>query len=124
MNGQAAMSKLTKFLAFVKDELLDEAAEESLRVSKELDFPLLKMFAHLSDETLIEMSKKSIGEFADSMADGTYMEKQLVKLKKWEEDKLEGGISKEQIQPTDLVMMYAAQKKAMHKFIPRFTRDP
>jgi PAS domain S-box-containing protein len=124
MNGRAAMSKLTQFLAFVKDELIEEAATESLRVSQELDFPLMRMFNHLSYETLIEMTKKSIREFADTMANGTYMEKQLSNLKKWEEDKLEGGITKEQIQPTDLVLAYAAQKKAMHKFIPRFTSDP
>jgi PAS domain S-box-containing protein len=124
MNGQATMGKLTQFLAFVKDELIEEAAKESLRVSKELDFPLMRMFNHLPNEILIEMTKKSIREFADSMADGTYMEKQLGNLKKWEEDKLEGGITKDQIQPTDLVLVYAAQKKAMHKFIPRFTREP
>lgn len=124
MAGQAVMSKLTKFLAFLNEECLEEAARESLRAAKEINFPLMQYFNHLPDETLVPMGMKSLREFAESMADGTFMEKQQVNLKKWEDDKMEGGISKENIQPTDLIMMYTAQKKALHKFIPRFTKDP
>lgn len=118
------MSKLTKFLAFINKECLEEVAKESLRISKEMNFPLMQLFNHLPDETLIPMGMKSLREFAESMADGSFMEKQMINLKKWEEDKLDGGLSKDSIQPTDLILMYAAQKKALHKFIPRFTKDP
>jgi PAS domain S-box-containing protein len=124
MAQQAAMAKLTAFLAFINKECLEEAAKESLRTAKEIDFPLMQFFKHLPDETLVQMGMKSLCEFAESMADGTFMEKQEVNLKKWEDDKMDGGISKESIQPTDLIMLYTAQKKALHKFIPRFTKDP
>ncbi|MGZ5188594.1 MAG: sensor histidine kinase, partial [Kaistella sp.] len=124
MAGQVVMSKLTKFLAFINEECLEEVARESLRAAKEINFPLMQFFNHLPDETLVAMGMKSLREFAGSMADGTFMEKQQVNLKKWEDDKMEGGISKENIHPTDLIMIYTAQKKALHKFIPRFTKDP
>jgi PAS domain S-box-containing protein len=117
------MSKLTKFLAFIKNECLQEAASESLRISRELNFPLMQQFSHLPEETLLDMGMKSLIEFSDSMSDGSFMEKQKENLKKWEDDKLD-NLSKESIQPTDLVMIYAAQRKALHKFIPRFTKDP
>jgi PAS domain S-box-containing protein len=124
MTRQAAMGKLTEFLAFINTECLEDAAKETLRIAKEIDFPLMRLFMHLPDETLVEMGIKSLAEFAASMADGTFMEKQAANLKKWEDDKMEGGISKENIQPTDLIMVYTTQKKALHKFIPRFTKDP
>ncbi|HET6991966.1 MAG TPA: ATP-binding protein [Bacteroidia bacterium] len=118
-----SMEKLTGFLAYIRENHLEEAAKESLRVSREMNFPLMQLFAHIPDETLLPASMKSIAEFADSLADGSFMEKQLENLQKWEDDKLE-GISKDMIQPTDLVMVYAAQKKSLHKFIPLYTSDP
>src|ERR1044071_7040822 len=124
MTRQAAMGKLTEFLAFINKECLEDAAKETLRIAKEIDFPLMRLFKHLPDETLVQMGMESIRAFGTSMADGTFMEKQAVNLKKWEDDNMGGGISKESIQPTDLVMIYTMQKKALHKFIPRFTQNP
>lgn len=124
MMRQAAMGKLTEFLAFINKECLEDAAKETLRIAKEIDFPLMRLFKHLPDETLLQMGMESLREFCTSMADGTFMEKQVINLKKWEDDTMDGGISKASIQPTDLVMVYTMQKKALHQFIPRFTKDP
>ncbi|MDQ3110266.1 MAG: ATP-binding protein [Bacteroidota bacterium] len=118
------MSTLIKFLAFIKQECLEEAAIERLRISKEINSPLLSHFSHLPPETLIGMSMKSFSEFADSMAEGNYIEKQKENLKNWEGNQSGNGLTKENIQPSDLIMMYAAQKKALHKFLPRFAKDP
>jgi PAS domain S-box-containing protein len=119
---QISMERLTKFLLFIKDKHLEEAAKENLRVSRQMNFPLMKLFAHIPDEILLPQSMKALAEFADSLADGTFMAKQLVNLQKWEDDKLE-GISKNDIQPTDLVMVYTAQKKSLYKFLPGYTSD-
>lgn len=124
MAVETAMNNLTGFLAFVNKECLEEAAKENMREARAINFPLLKMFKDLPEKELIQLYMKSIREFALSMADGTFMEKQQLGLKKWEEDKMDHGVKKENIQPTDLIMMYATQRKAMNKFIPRFTKDP
>ncbi len=118
------MQKLIKFLSYIKDTRLEEAARESLRISREMDFPLMKLFASVPDEVLIPQSMKSLRDFAGQLEDGTYREVQEENLRKWEEDRLDGGIPKESIQPTDLVLIYVAQKKALHRFIPDYTSDP
>jgi PAS domain S-box-containing protein len=123
MIAQTNTGKLAGFLAFIKNEILDEVAAESIRVSREINFPLMQLFAHLPDAELIGLSKKSITEFADSVADGSFIEKQLTSLKNWEEDKIGDGLRKDSIQPSDLILAYTARKKAFHRFIPRYTSD-
>jgi PAS domain S-box-containing protein len=118
------MQKLREFLSYIKDNRLEEAARESIRISREMNFPLMRLFADIPDEALIPQSMKSISDFADQLQDGTYHQVQEENLKKWEEDRLDGGIPKDSIQPTDLVLIYVAQKKAMHRFIPDITSDP
>jgi PAS domain S-box-containing protein len=116
-------SNLSAYLAFVKKNKLEEVARESLHLSRELKIPLLELFKDLPDEVIIPRSMKSMSDFADQLADGSFISRQKENLQKWEDDKLE-GVSKDQIQPTDLVLIYTAQKKALHKFIPAYTSDP
>ncbi len=118
------MNKLTGFLAFITNEIAEEAAREIVRISKELNFPLLHCVKHLSDDVLVEMNIKLLKEFYSSLKAGTYMEDQRAKLHRWEEDNIDHGIKKEDIHPTDLIMMDVAKKKALHKFIPHYTREP
>jgi PAS domain S-box-containing protein len=117
------MEKLISYLNFIKANHLEDAAKKSIKVSREMDFPLMRMFAHIPDEVLVPQSMKSIGDLVTNLQDGSYLEKQKESLQKWEDDKLE-GISKNDIQPTDLVVIFAAQKKALHSFLPLYTKDP
>jgi two-component system sensor histidine kinase/response regulator len=116
------MEKLIDFLKFIQKNHIEEVARQSLKDSREMNLPILKMFAHVPDEVLIPQSIKGINDFVDSLVDGTYAEKQLASLKLWEEDKLP-GIKKEDIEPTDLVLIYVIQKKGYFKFIPLYTKD-
>ncbi|CAN5810795.1 hypothetical protein BH11BAC7_BH11BAC7_31440 [soil metagenome] len=115
------MRNLTGFLAFVSSECLEEAAKENLIESRASGFPLFKKFVHLPEDELIQLYIKSLKEFSSSVADGTFMEKQMLTLKSWGEDNVERGVKKEDIHPCDLILMYSAQKKALSKFIPRYT---
>ncbi len=116
------MEKLIDFLKFIQKNHIEEVARQSLKDSREMNLPILKLFAHVPDEVLIPQSIKGINDFVDSLVDGTYAEKQLASLKLWEEDKLP-GIKKEDIEPTDLVLIYVIQKKGYFKFIPLYTKD-
>ncbi|HTA82986.1 MAG TPA: ATP-binding protein, partial [Bacteroidia bacterium] len=116
------MEKLIDFLKFIQKNHIEEVARESLKDSREMNLPILKLFAHVPDEVLIPQSIKGINDFVDSLVDGTYLEKQMASLKLWEEDKLP-GIKKEDIEPTDLVLIYVIQKKGYFKFIPLYTKD-
>src|ERR1041385_4317615 len=117
------MKKLIDYLEFIKANCLEEAARKSLQVSREMNFPLMRIVEKMPDEVLIPQSMKSISDMAANLADGSYIAKQKESLQKWEDDQLP-GISKHDIQPTDLVLIYAAQKKSLHSFLPRYTSDP
>src|SRR6185312_1001003 len=116
------MEKLIEFLKYVRDNHVEELARESIKNSKEMKLPILKLFEHLPEEALIQQSIKGTHDFVDTLVDGTYQEKQMANLKLWEEDKLP-GISKDSIEPTDLVLIYIIQKKGYFKFIPQYTKD-
>ncbi|HEU4718101.1 MAG TPA: hypothetical protein VFU15_09715, partial [Bacteroidia bacterium] len=113
------MKNLAGFVSFIRDHRLEAVARESMRVARGMDIPLLRFFEHIPDDVLLVQSMKSISDFATSLEDGTYISRQMENLQKWEDDKLD-GISKDSIQPTDLVMIYAAQKKAYYRFLPQY----
>jgi signal transduction histidine kinase len=116
------MEKLIEFLQYVRKNHVEALAKETLRDCREMDVPLLKLFANVPEEVLLAQSIKGIHDFVDSLMQGTYEQKQLDNLKLWEEDKLP-GISKNSISPTDLVFIYLIQKRAYFNFIPQYTKD-
>ncbi len=117
---------LQSYSNFLRENLLRELAEENLHQSLAMDIPLVKLMmkslSHLSHEQLVEMTMKSTGEFLLSLENGTTIERAKANLKLWEEDKLP-GIKKEDIHPSDIILLYAAQKRALLKFLPDFTND-
>ncbi len=116
------MEKLSKYLIFIKENHLEAAGKESMRLVFELKLPLMKLFVNMPEEVLLEQSMKSIGEFAENLADSSYFVKQQESLKLWEEDKIP-GIPPNAIEPSDLVLIYTLQKKWMLKFLPLYTSD-
>jgi PAS domain S-box-containing protein len=116
------MSELHTFLIHLKNNHLEEAARESIRISREVDFPLIRRYKHIPVEELLPQSMQSIAEMTDSLVDGTYVEKQKAGLRRFEEGPVE-GIPKEDITPADLVMIFAVRRAAFRKFIPAYTKD-
>lgn len=114
------MEKLKRFLKFIKKNHLEDVARENLRVSKELNLPLMKYFSFMPEETLITMSIKSGEEFIDSVLDDTYREKQKISLQQWQEDKLP-GIPKGGVTLNDLILVYSATRTGYAKYLPEFT---
>ncbi len=116
------MEKLTKYLIFIKENHLEAAAKESIRLAFELKLPIMKLVANMPPEVMLEQSIKSIREFAENLADSTYLEKQKESLKLWEEDKVP-GLPPNAVEPSDLVLIYTLQKKWMLKFLSLYTSD-
>lgn len=116
------MEKLIGFLKYIQVHHLQDVAKASLKEAKTMDLPLLKLFAHIPEEALLQQSVKGINDFVENLIDGTYQQKQIANLKLWEEDKLP-GLSKDSIEPTDLVLAFVIQKRAYFKFIPEYTGD-
>lgn len=116
------MEKLTKYLLFIKDHHIEEVAQDNLRNARAMNLPLMKLVEGMPEEMLIKQTQKSIRDFADQMADGTYLEKSSEALKKWENDELP-ELKNHSIEAEDLVLIYPLQRKMFYNFLPRYTSD-
>lgn len=116
------MSELTDYVRYLKKERLTELAQKNLEIVNGMNVPLMRMFAHLSDEVLLEMTKKNLGEFLSGLEVGNALEMAEASTKKWEADEIP-ELPQGSVQPVDLVYIYAAQRKALLHFIPDYTPD-
>ncbi len=124
------MKDLKSFAEYLRTTRLRELTIEYLGIIKTMDIPLIKLVLErniipsLSDEKSIEMTMVSLGKFLASLVDDTFLDNIKVGLKQWEEDKLPiPGLSKHDIIPADLILIYFAQKKALYKFLPDYTQE-
>jgi signal transduction histidine kinase len=113
---------LKKFMAFVRKGHLDALARKNISLVKTLDIPLLRLFSHLTDEDMFPMTRTNLDQFLKDFEDGRAYEVAAENLIKWENDELP-GISKNDIEPSDLVFISVAQKQSLISFIPEFTKD-
>lgn len=118
------MKELQKFSTYLRTNHLVPVAKENLRLAKTMNIPLMKLpaIANLTEKQLLEMGTASMNKFLISLEDNSAYKIAAESLKNWEKDKLP-GISKYDIQPADLILVYAAQKKALMKFLPPYTTN-
>jgi PAS domain S-box-containing protein len=114
------MKNLKTFAAFLKNEKLTPYSQDSIALAKEMNIPVMKLFKDLSEEQLLHMSMNTNLHFLDSLIDDTALQNAGTNLKLWEENKMP-GISRTDIQPSDLVLAYALQKKIMLTYLSQYT---
>ena len=114
---------LTKDLAaFLLDQRLQEAAEKYLKLVRDLNLPLLKMFAHLPEEALFELAKQGLEKFLKGIVDDTAWENASASIVQYKADQIP-GIAREKVEISDIVLVYSAQKQLLVKFLPEYTQD-
>jgi len=122
------MKTLKDFVIYVRKNRLKEYAGYYTKVIMGMDIPLLKLVIEkglmkdISEEAMKQRTMDSQEKFLLSLEDGTALENTKASLKMWEEDKMP-GISRNDIIPADLILIYAAQKQAILHFLPDFTTD-
>lgn len=110
------------FAIYILDNHLVAYVQEQLRVSREVNLPLLKFFAHLTEEQLLELGMPGHIEFL------TYASKNELKalmensLRKWREDQLE-VISRDAIAAEDITLITYVRKQALLKFLPAYAES-
>lgn len=118
------MKTLREYSAYLRRELLDDLASENMRLAISMKIPLVELIMKSMGDAwatgLLERTKKSLSDFLLSLEEGTALDKAKESIKRWEEDKLT-DIRKQDVHPSDLILIYACQKKAIYKFLPRFT---
>jgi PAS domain S-box-containing protein len=107
---------LRDYAAFLQREHLDDLAALNLRLARESETPLLKLFAGVPDEVLLAGTRDGLVKLLEGLQAGTAEAQLLETLRLWEADQLP-GIPKDAIEPADLVRGNAAQKQAMLSFL-------
>ncbi|HXP52818.1 MAG TPA: PAS domain S-box protein [Bacteroidia bacterium] len=119
---------LGDFAKYLREKKLREYSVYYMDVIKTMNIPLMKLaiekglIKNMSDENSIKMTMDSQAKFLLSLEDNTAIANAKMSLKMWEEDKIP-GIGKNDILPSDLVLIYAAQKKAIFSFLPEYAAN-
>lgn len=114
------MNKLAAFAAFVRQQKLEEYADEELKLVESREIPIMKLFTHLTPEQLRAQTIQGLQTFLASLENGTALQIAEESLRLWEADQLP-GVPKNAIHPSDLVQLYYVQKVSLIHFIPSFT---
>jgi PAS domain S-box-containing protein len=122
MNLNQQTSVVTEFATYLQDHHLEALAAENLRLNHAFGSPLLKLFAHVPEADMQRMGVEGMATFLTDLAAGRALAVYEETLKAWAEDRLP-GIPRDAVEPADLVLVYAAQKQAILKYLPHFTRD-
>ncbi len=124
------MKNLKEYTKYLRENRLRDFSVYYIDEVKRLEIPLVNLIIKkgiiksLTDESSITMTMESMGRFLVSLEDGTMIENTRKSLKLWEEGKIPmPGIGKNDILPSDLILIYAAQKKAVFHFLPDFSND-
>src|SRR6185312_2077314 len=122
------MRTLESFARYLREKRLEDLSAYYVDRIKEMDIPLVKLLMEkgvvkdISDRATHKMTMESLGRFLQSLEDGTTISNTRLSLKNWAEDKIP-GIGRHEIHPSDLILVYAAQKSAILHFLPDFTED-
>jgi PAS domain S-box-containing protein len=120
------MENLKTFSKYLRTRYLPELTKEYLEIIQSLEIPIVKLimeknlFPGMNEEKGFEMAKLGLEKFLNSIEQETLFEEAKKGLELWEQDKIP-GISKHDIHPSDIVLIYSAQKIALLKFLPLYT---
>ncbi|MNS17504.1 Signal transduction histidine-protein kinase BarA [compost metagenome] len=113
---------LRQFARYLKDHHLEALAQENLRRSRALDTPVLRLLTGIPEPQLLAMIGAAMEQFLTDLIEDKILETAAKNLQDWEEDKM-AGVRRDEISPSDLVLMYTANKQALIAFIPHFAPD-
>lgn len=114
---------LPGFAIFLRDHHLSEFVREQLKISREIEVPLLKYFESIPESQLIEMSKISSAEFLTFIGDNKIKEQIQDALNKWQSNQLP-KVARDQIVAEDITLVSYMRKQAFLTFLPSYTSDP
>jgi PAS domain S-box-containing protein len=108
---------------FIRENYLRELAGLQLDLVMQMDVPILKLIPNLGRDQMMESGINSLRLQLTAFEEGRGFEHLTKGLRDWEQDKLEGGIPKSALQPTDLIYIYAAQRQALIQLIPHYFKE-
>ena len=113
---------LPAYAGFLLDNHLDSYAYEQLRLSREINLPLLKFFHSLPEEKIVEIARGTSQEFLTYLAKNKAQEQIELSLKRWLSNQLP-VVNKDEIVAEDITLVNYVRKRALLQFIPDYTAD-
>jgi PAS domain S-box-containing protein len=112
-----------EFATYLLSNKLQEASAENIRLTRNLNLPLLELFAHLPEDELLRMTQHSLQLFFEQMIAGTALDAALGEIDKWKADQVP-GIPRQKVSVSDLVISYSIRRQLFLHFLPQYTSDP
>jgi PAS domain S-box-containing protein len=110
---------LPSFARFILDNKLDEYVEKLVKLSVELDIPLLRYFRHLTEEQIFAITQKSSIEFLTHLAQNQAKQFIQLSVERWTNNQLP-QLDQSQIIAEDITQVVYVRKKLFLSFIPAY----
>lgn len=113
---------LPDFATFVLANHFEDYVKEQLLASRQEDIPLLKFFAHMPEDALMELSRKSNREFLIALQENQARDY----IVRSAEDYMKNRISfleREQVVAEDITIATFIRRKTLRKFLAMYTND-
>jgi PAS domain S-box-containing protein len=115
------MKQLPGFAAFLLKDHIDEVARVALRLSRELNIPVMKHF-NISDEDLLKLMVPGYIELFKSFINDTTDQVIAKTVESWKNNQLP-IIEREQIVAEDIPLAAQVRKQMLMHFLPLYTND-
>ncbi|HZF99779.1 MAG TPA: PAS domain-containing protein, partial [Chitinophagales bacterium] len=116
-----------RFCRYLIDHKLEEFSRRSLRMSLQVDLPMLRFFKELlattPEEGLVQMGMESNGIMLGALADnrvGSFIEKSV---DDWINNRI-NGLERGQVEVDDITLVCYVRKHVFLSLLPDFTSDP
>jgi PAS domain S-box-containing protein len=120
--GKLQFQHFPAYARFILENHLIEYIKDQITTLRQLDTPLLKVFANMPDEQLVEYSIPSSTAFLMAVSENRLAEHIEQSTKKWINDQLE-IIGREEVEAEDITQVSFVRKKALLKFLPLYSSD-
>jgi PAS domain S-box-containing protein len=117
-----AFDHLKEYARFLLENHLDELTACNVARAREVELPLLKLFAHYSESQLFDFSRNSLAELLGHLAAGTAVQFEAANLQRWQAGNVP-GIPSDRIDARDLAFSPHTRKYSLIKLLRRYTRD-
>lgn len=121
-NQRLKFKKLPGYAAFILENHLEEYTRMQLRFSIEEEVPLLRLFSHLSEEELFNLSLKPTEDFLKVLIENRSEEFIAQSIQMYVEDRMP-EVGREEILAKDITIGTFVRRKSFRKLLIKYTQD-
>ena len=113
---------LPAYASYLLRDRLDDYVKENLRLSYEVNLPLLKFLQHLNEEEKFQLSKKTSAEFLAYLSENRVRQQIEDSLRRWLDNQLP-ILGKYDIDAKDITIINYVRAKVLKHWLPEYTSD-